>query len=293
MKNNNSVAAAAANAARLEKMRKNLETLENAAAVILEKEEKTAADRLALLSLLNIAFHKSGKIEDIASIDGTAACDFCAKMRGAAAKNPLIICGYCYAAADAWKEAAWRRHKLNAKILSSVLFSADELQTVNIPAMECRINEDGDIINAIHAQNILRLAAVHPWVKFGFWFKHAAAVEKALKNEGIFIRDELPKNITFVQSSVLIGVPAFPVWFADCVFTVFPDMETTENAIARGAFPCNGRKCKECGKNCYNHCNHVPAVQYIAEYLRCSAEKREGIVTAYYEYMAENDCCAM
>lgn len=293
MKNNNSVAAAAANAARLEKMRKNLETLENAAAVILEKEEKTAADRLALLSLLNIAFHKSGKIEDIASIDGTAACDFCAMMRRAAAHNPLIVCGYCYAAADAWKEAAWRRHKLNARILSTVLFTEDELQTLAIPSMRCRINEDGDVVNVTHARNILRIQKTHEYINFGFWFKNAPAVADALRLEGYNRREDLPDNVRFVQSSVLIGIPALPVWFADCVFTVFPDMETTESAISQGAFPCNGRKCKTCGFNCYKRGAHALPVQYIAEFLRCSAEKRESIVNAYYEYAAENDCYAM
>ena len=271
---------------RLETMRKNLEILENQANAILAKEELTSVDRMQLLRLLSINVHgKGSKIEDIASIDGTATCDFCAKMRNNAQDNELIICGYCYAFAESWKEASFRRHKLNAKILSSVLFSYEELKTVPIPALLCRINEDGDIVNAIHAQNVLRIQIMHNYIRFGFWFKNAPAVEQALKAEGITKREQLPKNVVFVQSSVLIGFPASPVWFADCVFTVFPNKETTENAILNGAFECNGRKCKDCGFNCYLH-ERAENVQYIAEFLRCNAEKRKSIVKAYNERKA-------
>lgn len=269
------------NEKRLAKMRENLEKLENKAETILAKKELTAFDRFELLSLLNIAYHESGKIENIASIDGTSACDFCDKMRKNAENNCLMVCGYCYAWADKWKEASFRRHKLNAKILSSVLFSEDELKTLAIPSMLCRINEDGDIVNYIHAQNILKIQKTHEYIKFGFWYKNVPAVAQALKNEGIENREQLPKNVVFVQSSLLIGFPAIPAWFTDCIFTVFPDKDTTEIAIANGAFECNGRKCKTCGFNCYMR-ERSENVQYIAEYLRTSASKRETIVNAYY-----------
>lgn len=69
------------NEKRLAKMRENLEKLENKADSILAKKELTIFDRFELLSLLNIAYHDSGKIEEIASIDGTSACAFCDQMR--------------------------------------------------------------------------------------------------------------------------------------------------------------------------------------------------------------------
>lgn len=282
MEKKNVCSVAEKNEKRLAKMRANLEALEQKADSILAKEELSQADRFQLLQLVNIAYHDSGKIEGIASIDGTSACEFCEKMRNAATNNELIICGYCYAWADQWKEAAFRRHKLNAKILSSVLFTESELSTLAIPSLLCRINEDGDITNVTHAQNILRIQKTHPYVKFGFWFKNSLAVEKALANEGITTRENLPVNVTFVQSSLLIGFPVSPVWFADCVFTVFPDSTTTQTAIVKGAFECNGRKCKECGFNCYLH-ERSENVQYIAEYLRTNAAKRASIMKAYNE----------
>lgn len=271
------------NAARLEKMRANLEKLEQRAAAIMAKgESMTVIDRLELLQLVNVAYHSSGKIETISSIDSCAACAFCEKMRKAAERNCLLICGYCYAAADAWKEAAWRRHNLNARILSSVLFTEAELATLNIPTFKARINEDGDVVNEIHARNLLRIFKTHEYVNFGFWYKNVPAVAAGLKAENITTRADRPQNVRFVQSSLLIGTPAAPAWFSDVVFTVYPDAETTEKAIACGAYECNGRKCKECGFNCYNASkNAAPGVQHVAEVLRCSATMRARIMAAY------------
>ena len=286
-KNAAAVNTADKNAARLEKMRANLAALEVRAAAILKKctvpgAGLTAADRAELLTLVNVAYHSSGKIETISSLDSTAGCEFCAAMRKAAENDPRIICGMCYAAADSWKEAAWRRHQLNAKILSSVLFTVDELRLgLSINTFRCRINEDGDVVNVIHGQNILRLFAAFPHVEFGFWYKNVAAVSGALAAEGITCRADRPKNARFVQSSVIIGQPGAARWFSDVVFTVYPDAAQTVAAIQAGAFECNGRKCKECGYNCYNCAkNGADSVQHVAEVLRCSAGKRSEILTA-------------
>ena len=280
-----------ANEKRLETMRENLNKLEARAAELLNKgDNMTSAERLELLSFVNVAFHKSGKIEGAASVDGTAFCGFCEKMRNAAEYNPLIICGMCYAYADSWKEAARRRHQLNARILSSVLFSKAELETIGILAPVCRINEDGDISNATHARNVLRIIATHKGVYFGFWYKNASAVAAGLEAEGITTKDEKPRNACFVQSSVLIGFPAVPQWFTDVVFTVYPDKETTLEAIARGAHECNGRKCENCGWNCYYAKKARRAageVQHVAEYLRTNKEKRAAVIAAYEMKKAE------
>jgi len=289
MKNSKNVNMSAAdkNAQRLEKMRATLQRLEDTAAQILEKgDSMTPADRMQLLQLLNIAYHKTGKIQDIASIDGSVTCGFCEKMRACAANNPLLICGYCYAAADAYKEASWRRHKLNARILSSVLFTEEELKTLAIPAMRCRINEDGDIANVTHARNVLRIQKTHDYIKFGFWYKNVPAVNEALRLEGITCRADLPQNVTFVQSSVLIGIPAAPAWFTDIVFTVWPTEELTLQAIAAGSYECNGRKCMTCGFNCYHAAaRRTGKAQHVAECLRCNAAQRARILEAYNAYI--------
>ena len=262
------------NAQRLESMRRNLDALESRAAALLEKDDAmTAAERAALLQFVNVAFHEgASKIDGIYSIDGTSSCEFCATMRKAAEKDPAIICGGCYAYRDKWKEAAWRRHILNARILSNVLFTVEELKALNVPAAALvRINEDGDITNIIHARNVLRLFVAFPSASFGFWYKNVIAVAAALELEGITCKADKPRNVRFVHSSPRIGIPAAAVWFDDVIFTVYPDKETTAAAIAAGSFPCNGARCKACGFNCYHPERNADNVQHVAEVLRASA----------------------
>lgn len=271
----------AANEKRLETMRRNLSALESEAAAILAKgSEMTAADRVRLLQLVNIAYHDSGKIAGLFSVDSCAACDFCQKMIRAAADNVLMICGSCYAARDAYKEAAWRRHTLNARIFSAVLFSADELRQLAIPGLLCRFNEDGDTVNETMARNYLRIIISHPETRFGYFYKNAAAVAAGLAAEGYTTREQLPDNVRFIHSSYLIGFETSPIWFDDAIFTVYPDDATTAAAIAAGSHPCNGRKCAECGHKCYIM-NRRTDVVYIAEKLRCSADSRKVIMEAY------------
>lgn len=272
--------AADANAARLEKMRAKLTALETEAETIIALgDAMSAADRLDLLRIVNVAYHDSGKIEMIYSIDSTAACDFCASMRKAAEDNILLICGSCYAAADAWKEAAWRRHKLNALIFSTVLFSKSELATLPIGSI-CRFNEDGDTVNETMARNYIRIILSHTATHFGYWFKNRPAVEAGLHAEGIHDREHLPANVRFIQSSLLIGFETSPAWFADAVFTVYPDAATTAEAIAKGAHECNGRKCRICGFTCYL-AERRPEPIRIAEVLRAGKERRARIMAAY------------
>lgn len=276
-------AAAAANEKRLATMRENLAKLETRADELLNLgDNMTAAQRLELLHLVNVAYHNSGKINGVFSVDSCAACEFCRKMIQAAALNVLMICGACYAAADSWKEAAWRRHKLNARIFSAVLFTVDELRTLPLQAARLvRFNEDGDTTCETMGRNYLRLAAAFPSARFGYWYKNAPAVEAALHAEGIHTRDMLPENVRFIHSSALIGFTARALWFDDCIFTVYPDKETTENAIAAGAWECNGRKCRECGYNCYLMQRRQEKPLYIAEVLRCNAARRRVIRAAY------------
>lgn len=272
---------AAARKKALETMRKNLAALEARAAEILEKgDSMTADDRRALLNMIKVSYHDSGKIEGCWSIDGCACCDFCQRMIAAAAENELMICGSCYAAADSYKEAAWRRHALNARILSTVLFTAEELSALAIEGELCRFNEDGDTVNQTHAQNLLRITFTRPQVSFGYWYKNQPAVEAGLHAEGIFTRDQLPENIRFIHSSTLIGFPVRPCWHDDAIFTVYPDAETTLAAVAAGAHECNGRRCRACGYTCYLHARR-PEALYIAEVLRCNASQRAVKLAAY------------
>jgi len=273
------------NAHRIAAGRETIRSREEKAESILRMDVITAADRAALLSLVSVSYHDSGKIEGCFSVDSTAACDFCEKMRAAALDNVLIICGACYAAADSYKEFSWRAHKLNARILSMVLFSVDEMRALKIDGERCRLNEDGDTINITHARNYLRIIAGRKSTHFGYWYKNRPAVEGGLRAEGYTRREDLPDNVRFIHSSLLIGVPAEPTWFDDGIFTVYPDAATTAAAIAAGAHACNGRRCRACGFTCYMM-KRRPEPLYIAEFLRCGAAARARIMTAYNAYTA-------
>ena len=271
----------AATEKRLATMRANLNALETEAEAIMEKgDAMTADDRRRLLCIVNVAYHTSGKIEGVFSIDSTASCDFCQRMIKAALSHVLMICGACYAAADAWKEAAWRRHKLNARIFSTVLFTVEELKALHIDGHLCRFNEDGDTVNEIMARNYLRIAAAHPLTMFGYWYKNTAAVEAGLIAEGITRREDRPDNVRFIHSSILIGFESPETWFDDAIFTVYPDEQTTLEAVAAGAHECNGRRCRACGYTCYVMQRRDNVVR-VAEVLRTNASRRAIILDAY------------
>lgn len=276
------------NARRIAAARQNVRRLETVADGIMSRwpdgDGMPDAARRALLKLVNVAYHASGKIEGCFSIDGCAACDFCQRMIASAEGNPLVICGACYAYRDRYKESSWRRHSLNARILSGVLFTLDELHIIADVIADggrCRFNEDGDTVNVIHARNLLRVAALRPDVFFGYFYKNTSAVGAGLIAEGYKTRDALPVNVRFIHSSILIGVPARPCWFDDGVFTVFPDERTTLAAVAAGMHECNGRRCRACGYMCYVAARRPEGPVFIAEFLRCTPAERAVIMTAY------------
>lgn len=284
------------NAHRIAACRRTIREKEERAAEIMAAGPDNVTDEQVreLLALVNVAYHDGGKIDGIYSVDGSVTCEFCARMRAAAKHEPLIICGGCYAAKDAYKEMSWRQHKLNARILSFKLYTVEQLKTFNLPDGEdIRINEDGDITNVIHARNVLRMFTVFVLCSFGFWAKNSPDVEKALHAEGVHTRAEKLRkypNVRFVQSSILIGFPARPVWYADAIFTVYPDETTTAAAIADGAWPCNGRKCNDCGRHCYRPENNAADVENIAELLsRVSKATRAAIMDEYNTRKAQQD----
>jgi len=277
-----------ANAHRIAAGRETIRRRENIGHGILRNgpDGLTDKERAVLLSIVRVAYHDSGKIEGCYSIDSCASCEFCCRMIKAAEKDPLIICGACYADRDKYKEISWRTHTLNAFIMSSVLFSTEELARFNIGDL-CRYNEDGDTVNETMARNYLRNAFVHPATSFGYWYKNSGAVEKGLHAEGIFTRDALPLNVRFIHSSILIGIPAAALWFDDAIFTVYPDKATTDAAIAAGAHECNGRRCRECGYTCYLMTRGAEPL-YIAEYLRTGAANRASICALHAARTAQN-----
>ena len=218
-------------------------------------------EALKLLEVYNVAYHESGKIEGAFSLDSSCnGCTFCDKMRAAAAKDPNIICGMCYDHKfEAFRVGSKYRHMLNLLIMSSVLFTAEELATLP-GGYITRINASGDIENLIHARNMIRYAKAHPDYNIGFWAKNYTDVVKAFEIEG------KPANVRFIASSPVIDKPIKAPKFADNTFTVYSTKEKVQTAIAGGSGECNGKKCRACGYKCYT--GYWKAGADIAELLR-------------------------
>ena len=200
-------------------------------------------------------------------------------MREAAKSNPLHICGYCYDAAqeDRWANVK-NRHGLNMEIMSSVDFTVEQLASVPVTDI-LRENSSGDVANDTMARNYVRMAYAHLYSHVALWAKNVPPVERAFDSLG------KPSNMVFIQSSILIGIPAARSRYADYVFTVYPDEETLQAALENGAVECNGKKCMDCGWKCYF--GAWPHGANIAELLRVPEKARVAIVAAYNARMAK------
>lgn len=223
---------------------KDIETV----AAILSKDVVNHFDRMQLLRIYNIAYHETGKIEGVWSLDSTATnCDYCRKMREYAAAHPEldIVCGYCYDfAQELYRYNTLNRHTLNMIIMESVEFEIEELAT--LPAGELvRVNSSGDSSNDTYAENMIKFCIAHPNSKCGIWSKHTITYIHACDKYG------KPANVVLIQSSPFVNKPVKRAKYFDYVFTVYKSKEAVEKAIENGACECNGKKCADCGYKCY------------------------------------------
>ena len=237
-----------------------------------DPETLTAIERLELLHIYQASYHDGGKIEGCTSCDASAhGCEFCAKMRAAAAHDKTIICGYCYDySQEEYRPEVLQRHSLNLRIMKTVLFTVEELAALPLFTVT-RINSSGDIDNTTQARNMLRIAKAHPHTPVAIWTKNVPAMAAALDAEG------KPANVTLIRSSIRINQPdELPPRF-DYTFTCYATKADLATALALGAAECNGKKCRECGYKCYYRAHTGTD---IAEYLRCSKADRAKIVKA-------------
>ena len=243
---------------------------------ILDKEELTDIDRYQLLTVYQTSYHKDGKIEGITSLDSSAAnCDFCKAIRAANKDNELCICNGCYdLSQEAYRINTLNRHSLNMLIMSTIEFTVDELKMLNVTPI-VRINSSGDTSNDTYARNMIKIAIAFPWCHVGYWAKNTAPIIRACDDLG------KPENLVLVQSSCNIGKPGKLQKYFDYIFTVYPDRETTENAIENGASECNGKKCRECGFKCYFKTHDGNG--NIAEILRGANKQKIAAIKAALE----------
>lgn len=219
------------------------------------------AARIELVMIVSkaISYHNSGKIEGLHSLD--TACTnnkFCPRMQ--AISDPAYICKYCYTL-SMW-DTATAAHFITGLILSEILFTEQEAGLIAVPALMLRFNSDGEIINYTHALNMYRIVTAHPLTTFTVWTKRPGILNAVIMTYG------KPANLVCGISSPMINTPFRDIFtWCDFVFTVYTP-RGMEEAILRGEFPCNGRKCMECGFHCYQRHNARKGPVYIAEALR-------------------------
>lgn len=239
--------------------------------------------RAKLVNMINCNMHKiayddngdpkGGKIAGIPSIDGNAVkTPFCMAMRDLAIRFPELglICGECYACSkrELMKSAAQIAHARNVLIFANVDFTEEELATLYIPCdierPYCRINEDGDFCNQLHAENIIKIVKTHKNINFGTWYKNRPALYGAIDKLG------KPENMEVVFSVPVISkniesIKKLAGKHDDKVFAVFNTEEEVNAAIKAGFVKCNGVKCIICGFRCYKKAGEV---LFIAELKR-------------------------
>lgn len=244
---------------------------------IFEKGTFSDTDRIKLIMIYKPSYHESGKIEGVTSYDSTATgCKFCEKMRKAAENNPAHICGGCYDVRNENYRGVnmKNRHLLNMVIMSSILFTKEELALINVSKLG-RVNSSGDTPNKVYAENMINLGYVNPNTHFAYWVKNTADVSEAI--------DELgkPENMTFVQSSPVINRPAQLDKNFDILFTVYLEEADVLEAVKAGSGECNGKKCMECGFKCY--LNGWKKGQNVAELARGFSKEKRAKIREYLD----------
>jgi hypothetical protein len=196
--------------------------------------------------------HLTGKMEKVRAISSYAGQNpSCMAMM----QNDETVCSHCYAYKQV-ESGVYPNQRTclerNGNALSGALLNI----VPNLSKQEIfRFESHGDVINATHARNYIRIAKANPSVQFAAWTKRPLIWKVAIKVEG------KPDNLKIVYSSPMVNKPTdirkkFP--FIDTIFTVYEKGVKAPNQI-----PC------QCGKGSCNRCRQCYTKSgMVAEVLR-------------------------
>lgn len=191
----------------------------------------------------------SGKMSGLWAVNTSAKVNpLCQKL----SKNPDLICSKCYAQQFlCYRKSCAIRYEKNFHAAAGHLWEyIPDLDSAmdHLVKKLFRIEEFGDIANAVHAANYLLLIASNPTVTFGWWSKHPNLIRDAMELLGL---EDTPANLSFVASSPRMNVPAveYTKWtFVNHVFTVYRGAFAQENDIETN---CAASSCYHC-QRCYH-----------------------------------------
>lgn len=186
----------------------------------------------------------SGKMTGINSIGTSCANNpHCMKRR----ENKESVCSKCYA--DTYmkmRKALKKRLEDNADVLTKRLLVDREIPVTN--AAVFRFESFGDLYNAMHLENYVRICERNPFTHFGLWTKNTWILDEVFNAKGI----EKPENLSVIVSSPKLNeVVKFNKdkhWYVDHVFTVYDKKFIEGNGIE---INCGSRDCLGC-QRCYH-----------------------------------------
>ena len=198
----------------------------------------------ANLSPVHVADAMTGKMHDIPAIGTACVCNpICIERM----KNGAAVCAHCFAdTLFRCKPSCLDAYRSNYKLLSENLLPDDLCPAfkpwVNEKNM-VRIENFGDVGTVVHAMNYINIIRKNPHIRFAWWTKNPAIIDKAIKLSG-----GKPDNAKIVYSSFKLDTPEPSVLekypFIDSNFTVYAIPENDARIT------CGARDCLACGR-CY------------------------------------------
>lgn len=198
----------------------------------------------------------SGKMTGINSIGTTCATNpWCIKRR----ENKESVCSKCYAETYMkLRKALKKRLEDNADILTTRLLEGREIPVTN--ATVFRFESFGDLHNAIHLENYVRICERNPYTKFGLWSKNTWILDEVFNVKRI----KKPENLSIIVSSPKLNkvmeLDKEKYWFVDHVFTVYDKKFIEANGVD---INCGSRDCLGCQR-----CYHKDTEFYVNEKLK-------------------------
>ena len=198
----------------------------------------------------------SGKMNGIKSISTSCATNpHCIKRQ----KDGCSVCSKCYANTYLKMRKGLKEHiEENSIILSQTVLDGREIPVMN--DLVYRFESFGDIINATHLENYVRIAERNPYTVFALWTKNIWILDEVFNKKGI----KKPGNMRIVVSSPLLNKPLEldreKYLMVDHIFTVF-DKECikSHNIVIN----CGARSCLGC-----QICYHNDTEFYVNEKLK-------------------------
>lgn len=196
---------------------------------------------------IHISTSMSGKMEGIEALSTSCLCNHLCMAR----KNLKgSICESCFACATVSRyKALGKCLESNYRVLTSRLLSESEAACVRFNSTLGRIEAFGDVANAVHPRNYLRIIKSNPQTNFGVWSKNPGYWDEAIQAEG------KPSNVTMVLSSLFKNMPCkdYKAYsWVDYVFTVYTPDWLESNGKDEDFINCGARDCTTC-QRCYKH----------------------------------------